>query len=72
LTRGIGLLNVFDAHHFKEIAKEGYQYEINHAFFPLFPYILNKLNAITGIEIGIIGTLYQLFVGYLNVLLLYK
>jgi len=54
------------------VAQHGYQYEINHALFPLFPYILSKLYLITGIDVLLVGTIYQLAIGLLNTLLFFR
>mmetsp|Transcript_7730 Transcript_7730/g.7150 ORF Transcript_7730/g.7150 Transcript_7730/m.7150 type:complete len:276 (+) Transcript_7730:197-1024(+) len=54
------------------VAEKGYQYEINHAFFPLFPYLIWRLASLLRLPLGIVGFVYQLSLGYLNTLLLYK
>ena len=35
-------MNIFDANHFKHIANESYVYEMNHAFFPLLPFLIQR------------------------------
>ena len=55
LAKVINNLNVFDATHFSYAASPvpengGYDFEINHAFFPLFPYLVHKIGLVFGDE----------------------
>jgi len=44
------MLSSFDGEHFTHIAQEGYTTEINHAFFPLAPYLASRLSLLTGYQ----------------------
>eukprot|EP00347_Sterkiella_histriomuscorum_P000880 403374170 len=72
IEKAIGVLDVFDGTQFIQNARESYQWETNHAFFPLFPYIVNRLQTFTQIDLKIIGSIYQLVIGYLTSLILYS
>ena len=55
LAKVINNLNVFDATHFSYVASSnpsegGYNFETNHAFFPLFPYLVHNIGLIAGDE----------------------
>jgi hypothetical protein len=73
----------FDAEHYTQIATEGYTMEINHAFFPLPAYLINRLssalfrifNLFFGLELGevtwILGVYYTNFISYGASVMLY-
>lgn len=41
--RLVANFEVFDSVHFTHVASKGYQAEINHAFFPMFPYLVDLI-----------------------------
>jgi phosphatidylinositol glycan class V len=63
--------DVFDSVHFHHVAKQGYQSEINHAFFPLFPYTVDLLAGYLGSH-KLVGFWLQVALSYLNTILLYR
>jgi hypothetical protein len=66
---------VFDAYdgiHFRNVIEQrGYIWEKNHAFYPLFPYLIRKLADFTKIEPVMIGQVYQFIFEWLTAILIY-
>lgn len=51
--------DAYDGSQFRNVMEQrGYIWEINHAFYPLFPYLVRSLADITGIESAMIGQVY--------------
>jgi hypothetical protein len=67
----IGNFDVFDSIHFGHVASQGYQTEINHAFFPLFPLVVDSIIKFVGTH-KIVGFWLQILLSYANTLLLYR
>jgi Gpi18-like mannosyltransferase len=63
----------FDAIHFQHVTSKGYLFEINHAFFPMFPYIISSLaTVLKTTQIAIISFFVQLLISYTNCILIYR
>lgn len=65
------MMNAFDVTQFKHNTDSSYQYETNHAFFPLFSYLVHHLSKILAIDRDIAGAVFQLILGYLTSVILY-
>ncbi|TNV72970.1 hypothetical protein FGO68_gene1081 [Halteria grandinella] len=71
--KGVKTLDVFDSTQFKGVIEQnGYQWETNHAFMPLYPYVMAKLKAMTSIEVFAINFIYQFILQFLNAGIIYK
>jgi Gpi18-like mannosyltransferase len=66
----VGNFDVFDSVHFHHVASKGYSNEINHAFFPMFPFIVSKLTSLGSLKI--VGFWLQMLLSYANTLLIYR
>jgi len=64
--------DVFDSVQFRHVADKGYQAEINHAFFPFFPFVVKSIASTTGMSTLVCGFLFQLAISYANMLLIYR
>ena len=66
-------MHVFEATQFVNVAAgTRYNYEKNHAWFPLHPYLMSRAAEFTGFSVDVAGFLMQLLFSYLNTILLYK
>lgn len=73
LGRAIGNFDVFDSIHFTHVARDGYQSEINHAFFPMFPCLASSIANLLGTpDILLIGFWLQLMLSFANTLLIFR
>lgn len=69
-------LDVFDSQQLRHVASQthpGYTSEVNHAFYPLVPWLLNGLSTLLHDELMLfVPSGYQLLISYCNTLLLSK
>ena len=71
-------LHVWDARHFSWVGAPdgtpgGWRFEVNHAFFPLCPYLVNKLGAAFGDgSLLRVNFVLQMALSYLNTILIYR
>jgi phosphatidylinositol glycan class V len=73
LGRSISQFDVFDSIHFMHVARERYQSEINHAFFPMFPFTVTSIAKLLGTDgFALVGFWLQILLSYANTLLIYR
>ena len=76
--KAIANLHVWDAPFLSYVGASegmegGYHFDNNHAFFPLFPFIVNRLGSLFGDQsLLIVNFFYQLLISYLNTILIYR
>ena len=62
INRAIKTFDVFDNTQFKNVIDQhGYQWETNHAFMPVFPYVIHNISKLTGFDTNHVGQVYQVF-----------
>ncbi len=70
--KAVETFDAYDGTHFRNVINQrGYIWETNHAFYPLFPYLVRTLADVTGVEPAMIGQVYQFSVEWLTGILLY-
>ena len=59
MTKAVEFIDAYDGTHFRNMMDQrGYIWEINHAFYPLFPYLVVKLQDFTGVNVVYMGQVY--------------
>lgn len=72
VTKSLEFFYAYDGTHFRNIMEQkGYIWEKNHAFYPLFPYSIVKLEELTGISFLYMGQVYQFVIEYITGILIY-
>ena len=72
LDKAIDTLDVFDGTQFKHVIDHGYRFETNHAFMPLFSYLISTLSKVSGFDTDHTAMVYQTVMHYLTSLILYQ
>lgn len=72
IKKAVETFDAYDGSQFRNVMEQrGYIWEINHAFYPLFPYFVRTLADLTGIESAVIGQVYQFVIEWSTGVLIY-